>query len=377
MLLENPKENSSPLTPALILLRKKATFNPIAFIGVLLILLPILFLLLLPGVIFDGYTDGNSLNDGEKVLGNLAQINRDITDIMHVSYTACLEQVEQKRLSDDYSEVIDLVQDKISYQGHAILSQYCAAQNKDFSQISLDNLLQTVTAHSDQLYTYTVHHENRIIGSGTDAHNVTVAVYTIRYIGDDYWADEIFALTEEEKAVASDYALNLGIFLAEHKTASANKAHQSLKDMLKDDALPFVGGTWGSPFPDTNWSTHVSSPFGQRPTPGGKGGVNNHTGLDIALPKGTAIHALNDGVVLYTHFWNTSYGYHVAINHHGGYVTLYAHCSELLVSPGQSVHKGDVIAKVGSTGNSTGNHCHVEIIKDGQPLDPALYLPRS
>lgn len=72
--------------------------------------------------------------------------------------------------------------------------------------------------------------------------------------------------------------------------------------------------------------------------------------------------------------WVNGYGYTVTINHGGGYVTLYAHCSKLLVSAGQSVTVGQTIAKVGSTGNSTGNHLHFEVKVNGKAVNPAGYL---
>lgn len=118
--------------------------------------------------------------------------------------------------------------------------------------------------------------------------------------------------------------------------------------------------------------TYVSSPYGYRihPITGTK---KFHSGIDYAAPYGTAIYAAEDGVVL-TSGWVNGYGYTVAINHGGGYVTLYAHCSKLLVSAGQSVTAGQTIAKVGSTGNSTGNHLHFEVKVNGKAVNPAGYL---
>lgn len=118
--------------------------------------------------------------------------------------------------------------------------------------------------------------------------------------------------------------------------------------------------------------TRISSPYGYRIHPI-TGTRKLHTGIDYAAPHGTAIYAAEDGVVL-TSGWVNGYGYTVTINHGGGYVTLYAHCSKLLVSAGQSVVAGQTIAKVGSTGNSTGNHLHFEVKVNGKAVDPAGYL---
>lgn len=98
-----------------------------------------------------------------------------------------------------------------------------------------------------------------------------------------------------------------------------------------------------------------------------------HTGLDIAAPSGTSIVASDSGKVSFAG-WKGSYGYTVIINHGNGYETYYAHCSKLLVSVGETVSKGDLIARVGSTGNSTGSHCHFEVRYNGTTKNPENYL---
>ena len=101
---------------------------------------------------------------------------------------------------------------------------------------------------------------------------------------------------------------------------------------------------------------------------------HTHTGLDIAAPKGTPIKAAAGGTVTYSGNANDGYGNYVVISHGNGVQTVYAHCSRLLVSKGQHVSQGEVIAKVGSTGNSTGNHLHLEIRKNGVSYNPQYYL---
>lgn len=99
----------------------------------------------------------------------------------------------------------------------------------------------------------------------------------------------------------------------------------------------------------------------------------NHNGIDIGAPTGTPVYASDDGVVTCSKYRN-SYGNTVVIDHGNGYETYYAHNSELVVSEGQTVKKGQLIAKVGSTGNSTGPHCHFEIHYNGEIKNPANYL---
>ena len=103
---------------------------------------------------------------------------------------------------------------------------------------------------------------------------------------------------------------------------------------------------------------------------------NPHRGMDVAISYGTPIYASNDGTVLKAerHY---SYGYYVLIDHGNGKSTLYAHCSSLSVSAGQTVAKGQVIGGVGSTGFSTGNHLHFEFRIGGQLTNPLNYVAKG
>lgn len=99
-----------------------------------------------------------------------------------------------------------------------------------------------------------------------------------------------------------------------------------------------------------------------------------HAGIDIGAAVGTPIYASDNGVVTEAQFKNNGYGNFISIDHDNGYVTYYAHCSEILVSAGDIVAKGDLIARVGSTGRSTGPHLHFEVRKDGVAQNPYDYL---
>ena len=98
-----------------------------------------------------------------------------------------------------------------------------------------------------------------------------------------------------------------------------------------------------------------------------------HTGLDISAPKGTAIKAAASGTVTFAG-WKGSYGYMVVISHGNGVQTYYGHCSQLYVSAGQTVSQGETIAAVGSTGNSTGPHLHLEVRVNGVAYNPQNYV---
>lgn len=100
-----------------------------------------------------------------------------------------------------------------------------------------------------------------------------------------------------------------------------------------------------------------------------------HSGIDIAYAVGIPIAAADGGYVSYAGWDNTGYGYEVLINHGNGFTTRYAHLSQYYVDAGQPVARGQVIAAMGSTGNSTGPHLHFEVIYGGVPQNPLFYLP--
>jgi murein DD-endopeptidase MepM/ murein hydrolase activator NlpD len=100
-----------------------------------------------------------------------------------------------------------------------------------------------------------------------------------------------------------------------------------------------------------------------------------HAGIDIAAPTGAPVYAAADGVVVKSQSgWNGGYGNVVIVDHGSGIMTLYGHNSSLASSYGQEVKRGDVIAYVGNTGNSTGPHCHFEVRVNGVPQNPRGWL---
>ncbi len=99
-----------------------------------------------------------------------------------------------------------------------------------------------------------------------------------------------------------------------------------------------------------------------------------HGGVDFPVSTGSNVYAAASGTVILVKYLNYSYGYHIIIDHGNGLSTLYAHNSQILVSVGESVSKGQVIAKSGSTGNSTGPHCHFEVRVNGNRVSPYSYL---
>jgi len=125
----------------------------------------------------------------------------------------------------------------------------------------------------------------------------------------------------------------------------------------------------------SGWPIHsgyISSKFGYRRHPTG-GRTRFHSGVDFASKRGTPVHATADGVVVFSG-WRSGYGRLVEIRHMDGMVSRYAHNQTNLVAQGEMVEKGQVIAKLGSTGRSTGPHVHFEVRIDGQAVNPLKYI---
>lgn len=117
----------------------------------------------------------------------------------------------------------------------------------------------------------------------------------------------------------------------------------------------------------------IASGFGYRIDPVYKT-VKLHPGLDFTAPAGTPIYATADGTIEFAGNRGDGYGNHVIINHGFGYKTLYGHMYRIKIRQGEKVKRGEVIGWVGSTGKSTGPHCHYEVIKNGNKIDPIYFF---
>lgn len=135
------------------------------------------------------------------------------------------------------------------------------------------------------------------------------------------------------------------------------------------NAIKLVVDSTPTILPANGW---ISSYFGKRVSPFGRG-IVFHEGIDISLRPGTPIRATAAGVVVYSG-WQQGYGRLVVIDHGFGYKTKYAHNSALKVKVGQKVKRGTVVALSGSSGDSTGPHCHYEIVIGNTSVDPLKFM---
>lgn len=159
--------------------------------------------------------------------------------------------------------------------------------------------------------------------------------------------------------------------LVKELKAAANEREYSLytlKNLLteKQERLAVTPSIWPA-------NGEVTSRFGWRSSPWGAGSGDWHPGIDIANESGTPIVAAADGTVV-SSSWYGGYGNMVEIDHGNGIVTIYGHTSQMLVTPGQQVKKGQLIARMGSTGYSTGPHVHYEVRVNGTAVNPSSFL---
>lgn len=159
----------------------------------------------------------------------------------------------------------------------------------------------------------------------------------------------------------------------EQQLKKQEKLLDEIEEQIAKAAQPDVydGEVTGFIWPCPSY-TRISSYFGPRPQPV-PGASTNHKGIDLAAPYGANILASASGKVT-TSKYSASAGNYIVIAHGNGISTVYMHCSSLLVSVGETVSQGQVIAKVGSTGYSSGNHLHFGVIKNGTYVNPLNYV---
>ena len=194
-----------------------------------LLLLPVLFVLMLPSLIFGGLT--NSGNTGRPILNDSAAITENISDIAFAVSEVLGEGITdaEERIADDFAgtdgdnyEIVNPYAANMTGSTNAFIAQYCAAKGEDWDTISLADLRDVLYRGKGSLYSYTRTSETRTVeDDDPDTEDVVETreeiwyIYTLSYNGEDYFADTVFHLTEEQKALADNYAQNLSLFLGD------------------------------------------------------------------------------------------------------------------------------------------------------------------
>lgn len=181
------------------------------------------------------------------------------------------------------------------------------------------------------------------------------------------YSDEI----ELNLQVIEQYTNNLEEINTETIEVAENSLQKSVDLKIEDNNAVRVNGIKLASMPiDSNVNTMISSRFGEISSRR----TSAHKGLDIACATGTDIKAIADGTVVFSGYDTTGLGYAIKVDHGNGVQTVYGHCSKLYASVGKAVSAGDVIGAVGSTGNSTGPHLHLEIRINGEAMNPQWYI---
>lgn len=229
--------------------------------------------------------------------------------------------------------------------------------------------------------------EDELINSLKQNAEITYKYYAVTFNNET--KGYVNTLEEAEQLVAEikeehNGNLNLDIGISEYYTVNVDDAHKIDEttdiSLAKQEIETSVDEYINKESKTVNGIYLATTPVSGRIT-SRFGSIENvrsgaHTGLDIAAPNGTPILAVADGVVTHASPMGT-YGNLVVISHGNGIETYYAHCSRILVKVGQTVSSGEKIALVGSTGNSTGNHLHLEIRINGKAVNPQKYLYRN
>jgi len=211
----------------------------------------------------------------------------------------------------------------------------------------------------------------------TRDNNVYRAIFEAKPIPDSARAKELEEQMEREKILSmQDRDLLLSIVNTLNNLSSRMKAQNTSYneiDKLVSNKEILLSHTPAIQPVSNKELSRLASGFGHRVDPIYKT-VKMHAGLDFAAPQGTPIYATADGVVTTAGNTNNGYGNHVVINHGYGYETLYGHMVKVKARSGESVKRGEVIGWVGSTGKSTGPHCHYEVHKNGQKINPIYFF---
>lgn len=194
-----------------------------------LLILPVLFILMLPALIFGSLLNIGADSAEQPILNDNAAITENTNEIAFAVTQVLGEGIDDvtTRIEADFSgtgadnyEIINPYADNLLNNTNAFIGQYCAAKNQDWETISLPDLEQTLRDNVSDLYTFTRAQETREVPddpeteedeSGTE----TWYIYTIVYQGESYFADEIFHLSDDQKALAEDYTQNLSLFLGD------------------------------------------------------------------------------------------------------------------------------------------------------------------
>lgn len=204
---------------------KKYIFGIVAVV----ILLPVLVISMLPSIIFgsvfgDGTNTANGITDDTVLADNMTAISTEISTILSEGLADVLAQIDTDFAASgcDDKEINNPYGADVAYNANAFISMYCASKNTDVAGITRDDMASVLRNNKDKLYSYTYTDVQRTIEVPADTEDeeateqeITVRIYSISYRGEAYFADAVFALTDDQKALSDDYAKNLSVLLSD------------------------------------------------------------------------------------------------------------------------------------------------------------------
>jgi len=224
-------------------------------------------------------------------------------------------------------------------------------------------LIETVEREKELIETVEkelIEQQAQLEGIKTEEQKMVISLENTKLVQSSYKN----SLTDAEKEIQTKI---------DEYTEELNKVEAEILLISSENILPnYTGGLFEWPAP--GYYT-ITSEYGMRLHPILKT-YRSHSGLDIGAPMGSNVLAANDGVVIKATYMG-AYGNVVMIDHGGGVITVYAHGSEIIAKLGDTVKRGDVIMKCGSTGWSTGPHVHFEIRINGKTIDPYPYITNN
>ena len=227
----------------------------IILVVVAIFLLPILFILMLPSLIFGGLVDAFTpddptvpiLNDSAYITENVTGITNSVSDVLSEALEDVLKQIEQdyNNSTADQREIINPHENAPAYNANAFVSQFCASKNEDFESITFADMESTLRSAKGELYSFSKKEETRTreeititVDSSTGKETSTSKtvtetwmVYTIVYNGEDYFADNVFHLDAEQKELANNYAKNLSMFLGDGMFQRLPNGYQAITSL--------------------------------------------------------------------------------------------------------------------------------------------------
>ncbi|WP_101908617.1 M23 family metallopeptidase [Marasmitruncus massiliensis] len=329
------------------------------------ILSPLVLLLVIICSLLSGTADHNNTAvglcfDGGVISGNIPESYRSYIEDMRGSFTLLDGSIVSINSEMEGSDSLDSVRIKAIF--YSLFFGADSPSRKDHRRFA-----ECFVTYEERTRTV----ENEDGTTSEETYTVAVPIRELPVVYANISAAMEISITPENQANASEIYYRV---LYGRPAPTYGQEFDEWSDGLPLSDAPFIGvDGFCSPLGE-NWRSMVTSEFGYRKDPF-TGQTKGHSGLDLGAGKGTPIRAALPGTVYVVRYSTSGYGYHVMVDHGGGFVTLYAHCSKILVTEGQTVNVGTVIAEVGSTGRSTGNHLHFEVRINGEKQNPRSYLP--